>query len=251
MEKDLHAIQSQEKGPLLNAWRVALKRHLIITAIYVATVLAWIYMSFDMPLALKVSGLVCLILLFTTFMIVDLRKLIDPFFPEGGAAKSEVETSASLAGMDDREKFISDWEEFIAKREAKEQQLESEFKPDQIDCYPVNIWDDFADGEETYAYVEDRRVPMEVKFKILNHLMQFAETLDMVKEGRVSLLIFFNDSALKYPLLVGNSEAEYCLYRRWELKISCPNHEVLDEFVEQLAKVPDFQGKKIDVYSES
>jgi len=251
MEKDLHAIQSQEKGPLLNAWRVALKRHLITTAIYVATVLAWIYMSFDMPLALKVSGLVCLILLFTTFMIVDLRKLIDPFFPEGGGAKSEVEASASLAGMDDREKFISDWEEFIAKREAKEQQLESEFKPDQIDCYPVNIWDDFADGDDTYAYVESSKVPSAVDFKVLNHLMQFAETLDLIKDGRVKLRMSFYDSAVKYPWLVGKRKAEFCLFRRWELIISCPNHEVLDEFVEQLAKVPDFQGKKIDVYSES
>lgn len=249
MEQDLRSIQLNL--PQANAWRSALKRHLISTTIYVATVLAWIYMSFDMPLVLKVSGLVCLILLFTTFMIVDLKKLIDLFFPEGGATKSEVDASGRLAGMGDRESFVSNWESFLARRDSEEQEKERSFNPDEVESYLVNIWDDFADGEETYAYVEDRRVPMEVKFKILNHLMQFAETLDMVKEGRVSLLIFFNDSALKYPLLVGNSEAEYCLYRRWELKISCPNHEVLDEFVEQLAKVPDFQGKKIDVYSES
>lgn len=247
MEENLHAIQSQENL----AWRVTLKRHLIATGIYVATVLTWIYMSADMPTALKVFGLIFFILLFTTFMILDLKKTIDLFFPVGRSMLPEVNASTRLDSMDDREGFISKWESFLARRDSEEQELERSFNPDEVESYPVNIWDDFADGDDTYAYVESSKIPSSVDFKVLNHLMQFAETLDLVKGGRIKLRMSFHDSAVKYPWLVGNRDAQFCLYRRWELIISCPNHEVLEELVEQLAKVPDFQGKKIDVYSES
>ncbi len=226
-------------------------RYLMNPTVYVSTVLVWIYAPLDMNPVLKYSGLFFLLLLFTIFMIVDLKKSSDSLLPEGGSTPPKVDATARLEGMLDREEFISDWEEFMAKREAKERRIENEFKPDQIDCYPVNIWDDFADGDDTYAYVEDRKIPSTLKFLVLNHLMQFAQTLDLVKDGLVKIRMEFDDSVLKYPLFVGDPECEFSLYRRWELKISCPNHEVLEELVGKLAKVPDFQGKKIDVYSES
>lgn len=222
---------------IIDTRRVVLKRILMVTAIYVAILFAWIFAPVNMPLALKISGLVFFILLFTIFLTTDLTKLISFV---GGSTSSH-----------DRESFISKWESFLARRDSEEQELERSFNPDEVESYPVNIWDDFADGDDTYAYVESSKIPSSVDFKVLNHLMQFAETLDLVKGGRIKLRMSFHDSAVKYPWLVGNRDAQFCLYRRWELIISCPNHEVLEELVEQLAKVPDFQGKKIDVYSES
>lgn len=212
---------------------------------YFAAVNVWIWFPSSIEDVWKLGGLALSMVVFAGYLAAFALRSPKP------VSRIPVNDMSATCPEFSLEKFIADWDSFLAKREAKELELEQSFRPDEVESYPVNIWDDFADGDETYAYVEDRRVPMEVKFKVLNHIMQFAETLDMVKEGRVSLLIFFNDSVLKYPLLVGNSEAQFCLYRRWELKISCPNHEVFEEFVEQLAKVPDFQGKKVEVYSES
>lgn len=220
-------------------------------AIYVAIVIAWFYAPFDMPPVLKVSGLVFFVLLFITFMISDLEKLINLFLEKGESVSPKIDATARLDGMLDREKFISDWEAFMAKRDVKERQIEDRFKPDQIDCYPVNIWDDFSDGDDTYGYVENRKIPSTLKFLVLNHLMQFAQTLDLVKDGLVKIRMEFNDSVLTYPLFIGDPECEFSLYRRWELKISCPNHRVLDDLIEKLAMVPEFNGKEIKVYSES
>lgn len=212
---------------------------------YFAAVNVWIWFPSSIEDVWKLGGLVLSMVVFAGHLAVFALRSPHP------ASRIPANDTSATCPEFSRERFVADWDSFLAKREAKERGVEQSYSPGEVKSFPVNVWDDFADGDETYAYVEDGSVPSAVKFKVLNHLMQFAETLDMVKEGRVSLLMFFNDSVLKYPLLVGNSEAEFCLYRRWELKISCPNHEVLEEFVEQMAKVPDFQGKKVEVYSES
>lgn len=212
---------------------------------YFAAVNVWIWFPSSIEDVWKLGGLALSMVVFATYLAVFALRS-----PKPVSRTPANDTSASHPEFS-REKFMADWESFLAKRGAKERDLEQSYNPDEIESFPVNIWDDFADGDDTYAYVESSKVPSAVDFKVLNHLMQFAETLDLVKSGRVKLYMSFHDSAVKYPWLVGKRKAEFCLFRRWELIISCPNHEVLEELVEQLAKVPDFQGKKIDVYSES
>lgn len=212
---------------------------------YFAAVNVWVWFPSNIQDVWKLGGLALSMVFFAVYLAIFALRSPQP------ASRIHANDTSATCPKFSLEKFVADWDSFLAKREAKERGVEQSYNPAEIESFPVNVWDDFADGDETYAYVEDGSIPSAVKFKVLNHLMQFAETLDMVKEGRVSLLMFFHDSAVKFPFLAGNRDAEFCLYRRWELKISCSNHEVLDEFVEQLAKVPDFQGKKIDVYSES
>lgn len=215
------------------------------TIAYFAAVNVWVWFPSNIQDTWRLGGLALSMVFFAGYLAVFALRS-----PKPVSRIPANDTSATCPEFS-REKFMADWESFLAKREAKERDLEQSYNPDEIESFPVNIWDDFADGDDTYAYVEDRRIPMEVEFKILSHLMQFAETLDLVKNGRVKLRMSFHDSAAKYPFLVGNREAEFCLYSRWELKISCPSHEVLEEFVQQMEKVPDFQSKKVEVYSES
>lgn len=213
--------------------------------VYFAAVNVWIWFPFNIQDVWKLGGVALSMVLFAVYLAIFALRSPQP------ASRTHANDTSAACPEFSREKFVADWDSFLAKREAKERDVEQSYNPDEIESFPVNIWDDFADGDETYAYVEEGSIPSTVKFKVLLHLMQFAETLDLVKDGRVKLRMSFHDSAVKFPFLVGNREAEFSLYRRWELKISCPNNEVLEEFVEQLAKVPDFQGKRVAVYSES
>lgn len=212
---------------------------------YLAAVNVWIWFPFNIQDVWKLGGVALSMVLFAVYLAIFALRSPQP------VSRTHANDTSAACPEFSREKFVADWNSFLAKREAKERDVEQSYNPDEIESFPVNIWDDFADGDETYAYVEEGSIPSTVKFKVLLHLMQFAETLDLVKDGRVKLRMSFHDSAVKFPFLVGNREAEFSLYRRWELKISCPNNEVLEEFVEQLAKVPDFQGKRVAVYSES
>ena len=122
---------------------------------------------------------------------------------------------------------------------------------------PINIWDDYyedgyvPDGEkqETYAYVEDDKIPHEDRLLYLALVHKYmVENLNL-PDVRVNLI--FNDTALKYPQLVG-TDMEYILFKRHELRIENLTHERREQLVEELrAANLSYNNKKFKIYSES
>jgi hypothetical protein len=119
----------------------------------------------------------------------------------------------------------------------------------------INIWDDFyEDGyipegkiQETYLYVEEELCDQD-KFLILSHIMLYIET---ILESKTQRELFFYDSALKYPKLVG-TENEYLLFKRWEIRFKNITHQQVDNLVEELNKAEiKYKGEQLEFYSES
>jgi hypothetical protein len=128
-----------------------------------------------------------------------------------------------------------------------------------IERIPVNFWDDFweddyvPEGEiqETYAYVEDDDIPIEQRKGYLEELMKFM--LAQLKEELegIEVELFFYDSHEKYPDLVG-TEHEWCLFKRWEIRLKHITHERLNKVVDKLQNINlKYGGVPYYIYSES
>jgi len=155
------------------------------------------------------------------------------------------------AFKDGRETFIANflaWHKIIAEKQLC---LETNYSPDSIDKFQVNVWDDYRDEEGTYAYVDMSEVPDRICFDLLDHLLNYAKGNREIRSTGIKLGMRFYDSSSVYPALIGNKQGEYSLYKRWELMIFGADYETLALVVDQLKKVPPFEGKPIDVYSES
>jgi hypothetical protein len=124
---------------------------------------------------------------------------------------------------------------------------------------PINIWDDFwEDGyvpegeiQETYAYVEDDKIPHEGREQFLEAVFEYMnEFLQLQNEG-VETEMFFYESAKKYPQWVG-TDMEYMLFDRWEIRFKHLTHKRLDKLVEELNEANfEIEGVPFEFYSES
>lgn len=127
----------------------------------------------------------------------------------------------------------------------------------KIDRFPINIWDDFwedgdvpeGDKQETYIYVEDTDIPHEKRKECLELLLKYMKD-NLVFDG-VKMWLFYYDSKLKYPQLIG-TENEWCLFERWEIRVENLTHERLHILLEELktAKL-SLDNIPFDIYSES
>lgn len=126
-----------------------------------------------------------------------------------------------------------------------------------MESYPINIWDDYyeddyvpvGEKQETYIYVEDSEIPLEERKKVLEYLLNYINN-NLKLEG-VKLFLFFYDSKLKYPTLIG-TENEWCLFERWEIRVENLTHERRHKLVEELelAKL-SLNNIPFHIYSES
>lgn len=139
--------------------------------------------------------------------------------------------------------IIKAWHEHY---ESNQRKLESEFKFEDVEYWSVNVWDEINQLGNTFIYVEMNQVPNKECFAVLNHLWHYLRTLD------VSNVAFrFYDSTSIYPSNLLTDTGRYSSFKRWELLLENVTPDSLDSIVELLKEAPDFNGKKIDVYSES
>jgi hypothetical protein len=67
----------------------------------------------------------------------------------------------------------------------------------------------------------------------------------------VEMEMFYNDTSLKYPALIG-TENEFMLYKRWEITVKHLTHERREELVEDLNDADlELDGIPFRIYSES
>ena len=139
--------------------------------------------------------------------------------------------------------IIKAWHEHY---ESGQRKLESEFNFDDVESWQVNVWDEINHLENTYIYVEMQKVPDKMCFAVLNHLWRYLSSHEV---SNVS--VRFYDSTSIYPSNLLTETGRYTSFKRWELLLEDVTADSLDSIVELLKQAPDFNGKKIDVYSES
>lgn len=118
----------------------------------------------------------------------------------------------------------------------------------------VNLWDDYADDgladQNTFAYVEGKEGAdraEEVLGAVLDAVLAWASNAHSPLAARLA----FHDSALVYPHLVG-TDREWCLYKRWEVKIEQLSHEDREALVDALNQQGLVVGETpVKVISES
>lgn len=143
---------------------------------------------------------------------------------------------------------------FHKEYEKEQRALEETFSYDKIDQININFWDDFCDdgyvpeGEvtETYAYIEDNRLPDLECFNVLSKLLQYIKSNELLP-STVHLRMHFSDSTAKYPNLI--HEHKYMLTKRWEIQITNISHRQLEVLIKRLKGYS--QVTKLDIYSES
>jgi len=141
--------------------------------------------------------------------------------------------------------YRQQYDEKFIKEQA---QINKDFRSDLLESISVNIWDDYLDGSDTYAYVESSVIPVDYEKEVLGFLMtELARYLD----HDVTMELVYYKSADKYPSLIG-SEHEYSLYQRWQLNFKNLSHERLESLVEILEDASiKHDDIKVDIYSES
>lgn len=125
---------------------------------------------------------------------------------------------------------------------------------------PINIWDDYyeenEDGtmpegekQETYIYVEDSDISHEIRKECLEKLLNGMQ--EKIKLDGVNMWMFYYDSKLKYPQLVG-TENEWCLFERWEIRVEGLTHKRKDELIDELNNLNlSINNIPFEIYSES
>lgn len=107
---------------------------------------------------------------------------------------------------------------------------------------PINIWDDYEDGTDTYAYVEDYDLAHEEAKYILNIIKW-----QLNKDFSIQSTLEFYDSKNKYP----NLEDTYH-FQRWNLNIHNLPHKKREYLVKHFNSLDMFwDNKPIRFYSES
>lgn len=152
-----------------------------------------------------------------------------------------------------RKSYIESFEKLHKKLADKQAELERTFTMESITSFPVNVWDDYDEdaNEGTYAYVEMREVPNKVCCDLLIYILEFAKSNPEIAQTGAKFNLKFYDSATMFPALVGRDRDELVLHQRWEIRITGANYETLEFIVDKLKSIPKYQGKQIDIYSES
>ena len=116
---------------------------------------------------------------------------------------------------------------------------------------PINIWDDYHDDgvgkkQETFMCVESEIVQEKECLEVVLDWINKNVILDGVR-----FWLFFNDTKLKYPMLVG-TEYESTLYQRWEIRIENLTHVQREQLVKTLNQANlTREGNPIYFFSES
>jgi hypothetical protein len=127
----------------------------------------------------------------------------------------------------------------------------------KIERIPINIWDDYyEDGyvpegeiQKTYIYVEDTDISLEKRKECLIQLLEYM-TSNLIFNN-VEFSLFFYDSKVKYPKLVG-PEYEDMHYQRWEIRIINLTHDRRIKLVDELNEAKlSIDGIPFEIYSES
>lgn len=160
-------------------------------------------------------------------------------------------TEKDIAYKKGKAAFIADLLTWHRKVAEHQRCLEASYVPESIDCFCINVWDDFADEEGTYAYVEMQDVPDRVCFDVLNHLLSFANENPVIRSTGATFGMRFFDASIVWPALIGNPDSEFGLFKRWEITIAGIDLEALETVVQQLQGAPKFMNKRIDVLCES
>lgn len=133
----------------------------------------------------------------------------------------------------------------------------------EYNVIPVNIWDDFhedgdvPDGEiqETYAYIEDTNIPLDIQEAVLSMLLTVMK--EQVVLRNVDMFLEFHDSRSKYSdEIVARAIANYgekFFYKRWQIKFKNITHEILWELLVEILSKMDIKhdGIPVVIYSES
>jgi hypothetical protein len=126
-------------------------------------------------------------------------------------------------------------------------------------CFPINIWDDYyedgyiPDGEiqESYIYVEDSDISLDKRKEVLEHLMKYIETYFISVNADTKMYLYFYDSKVKYPKLIGE-EHEWMHFKRWEIKLEKFSHDLRYDLLEHLISLNlMIDDIPLHIYSES
>lgn len=166
-------------------------------------------------------------------------------------SKKSAKSASDEALKKGRESFIESLEVWHKKFDDNQSKLANEFELSSIQFWSLNVWDDFPEQGETYAYVEMIGVPNEICCELLISLLGYANNNDKIKQTGAKLRLSFFDSSVKYPALIGRRDAQFTMSKHWQLMISGINYEEFGILVDELKKAPPFKGKPLDVYSES
>ena len=149
-----------------------------------------------------------------------------------------------------RKELAAAIESWHKKYAGEKMHLESAYSPNLFKEFCLNVWDDFVEEEGTYAYIEMSEVPDSVTFDVLNHVLSFVRSNEKIASTGARIGMRYYDSSAEHPGLIG-SEYEFSSFKRWELTFVNVTYQSLECIVEELKSVPSFNGKKIDVISES
>lgn len=155
---------------------------------------------------------------------------------------------AETKGRDHYILALQAWHKKIAD---KEKVLEDSFVEKKVEKYSINVWDDYPQDGMTYAYVEMPDIPGSICCILLTYIIDVANNNEKITALGVNLALRYYDSSVVYPTLIGDREAEFCLFKRWEITIDGADYEKLEVIVEELQKIKHYKDKPLDVYSES
>lgn len=118
----------------------------------------------------------------------------------------------------------------------------------------VNLWDDYAEEDlekqHTYAYVAGDASEAQQK-EVLGALLEAVVGWKEQSQSPLGAALAFHDSALIHPQLVG-TDSEWCLYKRWEVKLQRLSHEDREALVDALnQQALVVEGRPVTVISES
>lgn len=111
---------------------------------------------------------------------------------------------------------------------------------------PINIWDDYSDGDDTYIYVESSEYSLDESKSILEKLLKYIHcnlSLEMVKMN-----ISLYDS--KKFILDLDSRYDKFHFKRYEIVVENLLHTRRVKLVDELSNVV-LNDIKLNVYSES
>jgi hypothetical protein len=102
----------------------------------------------------------------------------------------------------------------------------------------INIWDDYNDGEETYAYVEENNMKLSFQKKILEFMF------NKLNSGKLQMALELFDSKVEYP----NAPIEYS-FVRWQITFYNLRHSEIENIIN--SNLCYLDAIDLNIYSES
>lgn len=150
----------------------------------------------------------------------------------------------------EREKYIAALKSWHQHREAEQFNLDQSFQHEYIVDYPVNIWDEIAENNSTYCYIEDSEIPNKVQLQVLLHIQNYIDQNSLLMDLNCQIDLVFEDHSILYPELV-DGDYSFVGTKFWKLKISNVDCKSLNLLLDRIKRVSAFKGKPLRVYSES